>query len=78
MTDFYIVIIFIKIINMYIFDYRWVSSILGIEMPILADFESHLENGVILCQLGEKYMAEYPKWKHIYDRHEANYKVFYT
>ena len=47
-------------------------------MPILADFESHLENGVILCQLGEKYMAEYPKWKHIYDRHEANYKVFYT
>lgn len=49
--------------------------VLATPLPPVAEFESRLNSGVLLCQLGERFCPEEPMWKKVYDRDETKFKV---
>ena len=51
------------------------GQVLECSMPSLVEFENRLENGVLLCKLGEKYTPDATMWKKVYDKDEARFEV---
>ena len=54
---------------------RWIESVLEVTLPSAVEFESALQNGVILCRLGMKLLPDDPMWSKVYDLDESKFKV---
>ena len=59
----------------YIHVYRWLEAVLNISLPSATELESSLQNGVILCRLGMKFLPDDPMWNKVYDLDESKFKV---